>query len=1650
MRNLFLLLFAFLSINTFAQNRTCFTMEAVNHKRATDPNYDAQMRVQEDAVRKFQAIGQQDEYFAARAVRTIPVVVHVLYNTTAQNISTAAIQSYIAQLNADYAKTNSDFNTARAAVQSLGTNTNIQFCLAQQTPSGAATTGIERISTTQTCWDPNTQADDMKHVATAGADAWDVYHYLNVWVVHLCGSSPQTGGVAGYSYIPAAGNGLVGDPNDGIVVDYSIGLNQPGDRTWTHEIGHYLGLHHTWGDLAGNACGNTFPATDDGYSDTPDSKDPNYSCTPIVSCSGNSSYGDLLEDYMDYTNCTVLFTPMQANAMNSTLTTLRSALVTNNNKCGVVGAPTASFTANPTSICTGQTVTFTNTSTGSNNTYSWSFQGGTPSTSTATNPTVTYNAAGTYSVTLTATNNLGTNTSTQTALITVSGSNSLPLTEGFEGTTFPPTGWSLNNPDASTTWARTTAASGFGTSTASAYMYNYNYNAAGQKDWLITPSYNFTGVSTGRIKWDYAYAPYTTAGFNDSLIVLYSTNCGVSWTTLWQKGGSSLGTATATANSFVPTAAQWKKDSVSLASLSGQTNVRFAFKNACQYGNNIYLDNVNIYNSSGQTGAAPVADFVGTPTTVVVGNTVAFTDLSTNTPTSWSWSFTGGTPATSTQQNPTITYNTVGVYPVTLTATNGNGNNAITKTAYITVIAATGSVCDTLSNIYASPTDSLRLYLSDTWGYLAGHNNWGDLAKAEKYDNATTAQVTGAFFYFAHAHTNTPATSHITASVWDTTGAGGSPGTLLATQNVLISTIATNVTNNALTYVTFATPATVTGSFYIGFSMTYVAGDTVGLVTTGINNAPLPNNAWEEQSNGTWYPYSDATNSWGVDLDNFILPVLCTGSSGNAPVASFTGTPTAVCAGSSVTFNSTSTGSPTSYSWTLTGATPAVSTAQSPTVTYNAAGTYNVSLTVSNANGNNTATQNGYITVYAKPSLTTNSTGVLCYGASTGGASVTATGGSSYTYNWSGGGSTSSISNKPAGTYTVTVTDNHQCSSTASVNISQPLAALTLTPSTTDASCGQNNGVATVTPSGGSGGNTYHWSNNATTQTINNLAAGAYAVTVTDANNCTAATVMIVGTATNTLTVTIQSTNASCGQNNGTALALPNNVLSGISYAWSNSSTAGSISNLAPGTYSVTVTNGNSCTASASASITNVASTMNVTFSSTNAACSQSTGSITANVTGGGGGYTYNWSGGGTSATLSNKAAGSYTVTVTDNTSCTISAVGTISNANGPSVSVTQTAPTCFGQPNGSATASPTGGTPPYTYNWSSGATTPTANSLTGGTSYQVTVHDNAQCIAVQSVTINNPAAINVSVTSTDALCGNQNGSATVTATGGTGALSYAWSNSSTLTAISNLGAGTYTVTVSDGNGCSYTASATVSNALEPNSVLNPINGTCQVSAQINVAVSGGTSPFTFLWNTGATTQNLQNLNAGTYSVTITDANGCTNTNSVAVTDASNVSATFTTQNPTAGNSDGSITVNPSGGNGPYTYSWNTGSNLQTISNLPAGTYTVTVTDNAGCVKISSVTISSPNGVATVEDIALIKVYPNPAKDVCNIQLELGRTQTVTMQLFNNIGQEVWTKKMNEFKQGTETVDVSKLAAGVYFVKVHLSNGVQTIRFIKE
>lgn len=252
---------------------------------------------------------------------TIPVAVHVVWNTAAENVANALITEMIATLNQDYQGQNSDWNDVRPLFANQRGVPDIQFCLAQLDPNGVSTSGITRTQTQQTWFDPDSETDDMKS-APDGIAPWDPDRYLNIWICDI--SSGATGGLVttGYAYLPFGG--MVGSSVDGVVLDYDHGLGT-GARTATHETGHYLGLLHPWGD---GGCGS-----DDGMSDTPVTDAATFSCsnTNLMNCGELTQY----ENFMDYANCALMFTNEQAAQMNGILGSDRSGLL-DNSACGTV------------------------------------------------------------------------------------------------------------------------------------------------------------------------------------------------------------------------------------------------------------------------------------------------------------------------------------------------------------------------------------------------------------------------------------------------------------------------------------------------------------------------------------------------------------------------------------------------------------------------------------------------------------------------------------------------------------------------------------------------------------------------------------------------------------------------------------------------------------------------------------------------------------------------------------------------------------------------------------------------------------------------------------------------------------------------------------------------------------------------------------------------------------------------------------------------------------------------------------------------------------------------------------------------------------------------------------------------------------------
>lgn len=310
-----LLLFAavIIAVSLNAQSqRTCATMEVLAAAKLADPGLEARMQNIERETQQWIANHPESR---TSAVITIPVVFHVVYNTAAQNISDARLQSQLNVLNRDYGRTNTDAGSTPSVFQGVAANTNIQFCLAQRDPNGNATSGIRRVSTSTTSFSSN---NNVKFTSSGGDDAWDRNSYLNIWVCNL-GSQ-----LLGYAQFPGGSAST-----DGVVVLYSSvgGAEAPGTiagytlgRSATHEVGHWLNLIHIWGDAS---CGN------DQVADTPTQSTSNFGCPsfPHVTCS-NGPNGDMFMNYMDYSDdaCMNMFSAGQSARMNATLNGTRVSL----------------------------------------------------------------------------------------------------------------------------------------------------------------------------------------------------------------------------------------------------------------------------------------------------------------------------------------------------------------------------------------------------------------------------------------------------------------------------------------------------------------------------------------------------------------------------------------------------------------------------------------------------------------------------------------------------------------------------------------------------------------------------------------------------------------------------------------------------------------------------------------------------------------------------------------------------------------------------------------------------------------------------------------------------------------------------------------------------------------------------------------------------------------------------------------------------------------------------------------------------------------------------------------------------------------------------------------------------------------------------
>ncbi|MFM7595672.1 MAG: gliding motility-associated C-terminal domain-containing protein [Flavobacteriales bacterium] len=913
-----------------------------------------------------------------------------------------------------------------------------------------------------------------------------------------------------------------------------------------------------------------------------------------------------------------------------------------------------------------------------------------------------------------------------------------------------------------------------------------------------------------------------------------------------------------------------------------------------------------------------------------------------------------------------------------------------------------GSVTEDLTNV---PAGTYTLTVTDGNGCVA----------------STTSVITEPSA-ISTTTSSTPASCNPDGSA-SVTASGGVPGyTYLwsngATTNSITGVAAGNYTVNVTdansctvsALVTIAQTSALTASASLNTPVACNGGTAVVNVTASGGTAPLSGiGSFTVSAGNQSFTVTDANGCAVVATINVTEPAVLT----------------ATANGSNITCNGANDGilaaninggtAGYSYSWSNGQSTN--------TITNLTPGSYN--LTVTDANGC-VATASGNIAEPTAIVASNTTVNVSCNGAQDGSIDLTVSGGTpGYTFLWNDPNNTSSedLSNASAGTYTVLITDNNNCLLSYNVSLTQPNALLANSNVTTPIVVNGGTGVITVGANGGipsytgtgtytvtSGTYTYtvtdaNGCSSSTTITItepnalqatatitsnilcnggtgiidingvggiapytgigpNVVVAGTYTYTITDAGNATA-NITITITEPSPLTATISSSNITCnGANNGTATVTASGGTAPYTYLWSNGPTSANVSNLAPGTYSVFVTDANGCAASANVTITEP-TPLAANITSTDVTCNGlNNGTASVIASGGSAPYTYLWNNNATSTTVSNLSPGNYTVTVTDANGCTTSANVTISQPVLLTSSTTSTDVTCNGLNNGTASVTASGGTAPYTYLWSNGPTSANVSNLAPGT-YSVVVTDANGCTASANVTISQPVLLTATTSSTNISCnGLNNGTASVTASGGTAPYSYLWNNNSTFATVANLAPGNYSVTVTDANGCTVSANVNITepailgaNTASTNVSCNGLN-----NGSAAVTASGGTAPYTYLWNNNATSATVSNLAPGNYTVTITDANGCTVSGNVTITQPTVLAASATSTNVTCnGLNNGTANVTASGGTAPYTYLWNNNATSATASNLAPGNYTVTVTDANGCTTSANATISQPS-----------------------------------------------------------------------------------------
>lgn len=1472
------LLFSFfLSFQNFGQlAKTPITVEHSSHEKCgtsernrnllqTDPTF---------SLRRAEAEAHYQNYlnspYVEKVVKTIPIVVHVIHRGEAvgsgTNISDAQIQSAITNMT----------NAYRNSAPYTGVDTEIEFCLAQRDPNGNPHSGINRVSG-NTVTNYSTQGIiSSNEQAVKNLSKWDNTRYYNFWIVAEIDDNNGGSGTQGYAYFPGAGSAVDGavmlynafgyDPTTALGYNLKSYTNR--NVTAIHEMGHALNLYHTFeGDGtggtcpgAGNLCGSDIG---DCVADTPPHRRSNSDCNTggTNTCDGGTSNTLFVHNFMDYSSdvCQTRFSAGQATRMQASLSNFSASgrgSLTNSDGCNPVFANDVSITniVAPngayclttfapqvtlrnvgTSNLTSAVITY-NIDGGADQVFNW-----TGNLTSGTNEIVTLNSmttsagAHTFNATSTLPNGVAdqfTANNSSSANFNITSSSALPFNEDFEGV-FPPAGWSNISADTydGAAWdsdpsirqwekrAVTQQSSGIAGNAAAFNGFSYGYNV-GTIDELITPTVNFTTASSPQLKFQVSYKFYGPSNF-EKLRVLISTDCGVTYTPVYDKENTVLAVGGQSTTSWAPTlATHWREETIDLSAYAGQiATLKFEATNG--YGNNLYIDKINIIDNCN----APVVTNQPVNSTICSSNNTNFAVANSGGGT-YQWQVNtgggfnnianGGIYSNATTSSLNITNASISEngnqYRCVITNSCGSVNsnnvtltvNAIPSTPIITTSGGSTTFCDGGSVVLTSSN-----LIGNTWS-----------------TGETTQSIT--------------VTSSGNYSVFTTSGVCQSATSLTTTVTVNPSPlISQGSVNNPLTC------GGANGSIQINGTGTGTLSWT-GTTSGSILNFPLGTFVTNLSAGNYNFTFNNTctSNTLSVNLVDPNAPATPTVTAGGA---------TTICSGQSVTLTASSTTG--SYLWS--------NGANTQSITVFSAADYSVTINVAGCTASSTSTS---VIVNPQPSsLMINADGPLtfCQG---GQVTLTATPGNAYL--WSNGATTQSITVSTADNYSVQQVMNGCLSSNSAISqvVVNPVPSITLGSVSNPTTCLISDGSIFIlgTGNGNLNVNGNLISNFNLGSAITGLAAGNYAITFD--NGCISNTLFTTLSDPGVVTPTITS-------NNGNTICESESVTLTSSSAtgnlWSTGATTQSITVGATGSYSVSVTNAG-CTASSqnfNLIVNSLPATPIVTANGPVDFCSGNTVTLTSSSA-----SSYLWSTGETTQSITIASTGSYNVITIENSCSSI-------NSNSINVVVTQTPTTptivasgpttlCLGE-NVTLTSSASNNN-----TWSTGETT-TSLVVNQSGSYFVTVN-NGTCTATSNsitVTVNtNPTTPSITASGPLTFC--EGGSVTLTSSEISG---NTWSTGATSNSISVTQTGQFTVSVGSGAclGTSNQISVTV-NAL-PNVSLGSFADICNNEAPFDLTL-GSPANGTYTVNGSASTQFVPAtalIGANTIVYSFTDQNQC-------------------------------------------------------------------------------------------------------------------------------------------------------------------------------